>query len=91
MMKTGWVIVIAIGSLLLGGLGGMVLGGVGGAAGGTMVGVCYTARIAVKEGLLTSEQSSQLLNAIGTKYAAGSNRLNIAGNLEQACRQMPQT
>lgn len=91
MMKTGWVIVIAIGSLLLGGLGGMVLGGVGGAAGGTVVGVCYATRVAVREGLLTGEQSSQLLSAISTKYATASNRLNIAGNLEQACRQMPQS
>jgi hypothetical protein len=91
MMKTGWVIVIAIACLLLGGFGGMLIGGVGGVAGGTMVGVCYTTRVAVKEGLLTGEQSSQLLNLIGTKYAAGSRQLNIIGNLEQACRQMPQS
>jgi hypothetical protein len=91
MMKTGWVIVIAIGCLLLGGFGGMMIGGVGGAAGGTIVGVCYATRVAVKEGLLTSEQSSQLLNAIGTKYAASSSKVNLAGNLEQACRQMPQS
>jgi len=90
-MQTGWVIVIAVACLLLGGFGGMLIGGVGGTVGGTVVGVCYANNIALREGLLTSEQSSQLLNAIATKYAAGSNRLNIAGNLEQACRQVPRS
>jgi len=88
-MKTGWVALIAIGCLIVGGFLGMVIGGLGAAAGGTLVGVCYTSDVAVKEGLLSGEQSAALLKAVAARSATNGTRLNAAGDLQQACHRLP--
>jgi len=88
-MKTGWVALIAIGCLIVGGFLGMVIGGVSAAAGGTLVGVCYTSDVAVKEGLLSGEQSAALLKAVAARSATSGTHLNAAGDLQQACHRLP--
>jgi len=88
-MKTGWAIGLATLALVLGAAGGSVLGGVGGAVGGSLAGVCHTADIAVKEGLLTEAQKSALLQAMSTKYAEQGARLKATGDLALLCKDMP--
>ncbi len=89
-MKTGWVILIAVAALIVGGFGGMVMGGVGGAAGGSIVGVCYTTRVAMQQGMLTADQSDALLQAIAAKGANGGSKLGSAADLKTACSKMSQ-
>jgi phosphoribosylformylglycinamidine (FGAM) synthase-like amidotransferase family enzyme len=87
-MKTGWVVLIALVSLLLGFAAGAALGGTTGAVGGGLAGICYTTQIAVKEGLISEQQSAALLQAIGTKYAATASRLEVKGDLQAVCRDI---
>jgi hypothetical protein len=87
-MKTGWVILIAVLSLALGFFAGGFLGTAGGTIGGSLAGVCYTTQVAVKERLLTEEQSTSLLNTMGSKYADSSKKLAVTGDLPQVCKDL---
>lgn len=87
-MKTVWVVLIAIACLALGAFAGTLLGGAGGVMGGSLAGVCHTAQVAVKEGLLTEAQRSTLLQAIASKHVDTAKQLAVSGDLQSACKDM---
>ena len=87
-MKTGWVILIAVVTLILGFFVGVFVGSAGGAVGGGLAGVCYTSEIAVKEGMLSAEQKDALLNVIESKHADVAGKLRFKGNLPSLCTDL---
>jgi hypothetical protein len=87
-MKTGWVIVIALLTLVLGFIGGAMVGSAGGVLGGGLAGVCYTADVAVKEGLLTEEQKASLLQSLMSKHPELANKLEVKGDLSTLCKDL---
>lgn len=87
-MRTGWVIVIALIALFVGFGAGGILGGATGAVGGGLAGVCFTADIAVKEGLLDDAQRNTLLQAINAKHPETANTLQATGDLVGVCKDV---
>jgi hypothetical protein len=87
-MKTGWVILIAVGTLIVGFLVGAVAGSAGGAVGGGLAAVCYTTQIAVREGMLTADQKDALLQAIESRHADVAGKLHFKGNLPSLCSDL---
>ena len=87
-MKTIWVIVLLVVALAFGFFVGGAAGVAGGAAGGSVAGVCYALQVGRSEGMLTQQQSDALLQAIATKHADASRKLDIAGDLAAACKDM---
>jgi hypothetical protein len=87
-MKTGWVILIAVATLLLGFLAGAFAGSAGGAVGGGLAGVCYTAQIAVKDGMITADQKDTLLQSIASKHADVAGKLHFKGDLPSLCTDL---
>lgn len=87
-MKLGWVVVSVLLALAAGVVGGAVFGGTAGAAGGGLAGVCYTAQIAVDEGMLTAQQHDSLLDAVVAKHAARAQRIDVGGDLRSACKDL---
>jgi uncharacterized oligopeptide transporter (OPT) family protein len=87
-MKTVWVLLIAVLAFVAGLIGGSLLGTAGGALGGALAGVCYTARIAVSEGLINDEQRQRLLQGLATKYSDAAQALQVSGDLNTACKDL---
>lgn len=87
-MKTIWVILLLVVALAIGFFVGGAVGVAGGAAGGSIAGVCYTLQVGKSEGMLTEQQADSLLKAMVGKHAEESRKLEIAGDLAAACRNM---
>jgi hypothetical protein len=87
-MKLLWVLLIAAAAFVAGLLAGGALGTAGGAVGGALAGVCQTAQIAVKEGLMSEPQRQQLLRDLAAKYADAAKALQVSGDLNNACRDL---